>query len=115
MRLSDAGLHRRQTKALYPNHRPTPWPNEDVAPRSLEPIVRPDYAITMAHRCATLNLAASKRNSQSNARSSSPSALIALAASSESIPFRSVIPIEGASESRLRLISWLEHKYLRNW
>jgi hypothetical protein len=24
MRLSDAGLHRRQTKALYPKHRPSP-------------------------------------------------------------------------------------------
>ena len=32
MRLSDAGLRQRQTKALYPNHRPPPWPNED-APR----------------------------------------------------------------------------------
>jgi len=40
MRLSDAGPHRRQTKALYFNHRPPPWPNEDAAPRSLEPIVR---------------------------------------------------------------------------
>src|SRR5580704_6324805 len=40
MRLSDAGLHRRQTKALYPNHRLPPWPNEERDPRSLEPIVR---------------------------------------------------------------------------
>jgi hypothetical protein len=40
MRLSDAGLHQRQTKALNPNHRPPPWPNEDVASRSPEPIVR---------------------------------------------------------------------------
>ena len=40
MRLSDAGLRQRQTKALYPNHRPPPWLNEDAAPRSLEPIVR---------------------------------------------------------------------------
>src|SRR5580692_3941018 len=30
MRLSDAGLHQRQTKALYPNHRLPPWPNEDA-------------------------------------------------------------------------------------
>jgi hypothetical protein len=29
MRLSDAGLHQRQTKALYPNHRLPPWLNED--------------------------------------------------------------------------------------
>jgi hypothetical protein len=29
MRLSDAGLRQRQTKALYPNHRLPPWPNED--------------------------------------------------------------------------------------
>jgi hypothetical protein len=40
MRLSDAGLRRRQTKLLYPNHRPPPWLTEDAAPRSLEPIVR---------------------------------------------------------------------------
>ena len=32
MRLSDAGLHQRQTKALYPNHRLPPWLNEH-APR----------------------------------------------------------------------------------
>jgi hypothetical protein len=30
MRLSDAGLHRRQTKALYPKHRLAPWPTEDA-------------------------------------------------------------------------------------
>jgi len=39
MRLSDAGLRRRQTKVVYPNHRLPPRLNEDVAPRSLEPIV----------------------------------------------------------------------------
>ena len=39
MRLSDAGA-RRPTKAVYPDHRPSPWPNEDDASRSLEPIVR---------------------------------------------------------------------------
>ena len=30
MRLSEAGLRRRRTKALYPNHRPSPWLNEDA-------------------------------------------------------------------------------------
>jgi hypothetical protein len=40
MRLSDARLHQRQTKALYPNHRLPPWPNEDAARDPLEPIVR---------------------------------------------------------------------------
>jgi hypothetical protein len=40
MRLSDAGLRRRQTKLIYPDHRSSPWSNEDDAPRSLEPIVR---------------------------------------------------------------------------
>jgi hypothetical protein len=30
MRLSDAGLHQRQTKALYPNHRLPPWLIEDA-------------------------------------------------------------------------------------
>ena len=40
MRLSDAGLRLRRTKALYPNHRSPPWLTEHDAPRSLEPIVR---------------------------------------------------------------------------
>jgi hypothetical protein len=30
MRLSDAGLHQRQTKALYLNHQPSPWLTEDA-------------------------------------------------------------------------------------
>jgi hypothetical protein len=30
MRLCDAGLRQHQTKALYPNHRPPPCPNEDA-------------------------------------------------------------------------------------
>jgi hypothetical protein len=30
MRLSDVGLHQRQTKALYPNHRLPPWLTEDA-------------------------------------------------------------------------------------
>src|SRR6202035_1215665 len=30
MRLSDTGLHQRQTKALYPHHQPLPWPTEDA-------------------------------------------------------------------------------------
>jgi len=30
MRLSDAGLRRRQTKMLYPNHRLPPWITEDA-------------------------------------------------------------------------------------
>jgi hypothetical protein len=40
MRLSDAGLRRRKTKPLYPNHRFPPWLTEDDTPRSLEPMVR---------------------------------------------------------------------------
>jgi hypothetical protein len=30
MRLSDAGLRQRKTKAVYPDHRPTPFPTEDA-------------------------------------------------------------------------------------
>ena len=30
MRLSDAGLHQRRTKVLYPNHRSPPWLTEDA-------------------------------------------------------------------------------------
>ncbi len=41
MRLRDAGLRRRTTKLIDPDHRPSPWLTEDAAPRSLEPIVRP--------------------------------------------------------------------------
>src|SRR5580658_4484940 len=33
MRLSDAGLRRRQPKLIYSNHRPSPWLNEDANPR----------------------------------------------------------------------------------
>jgi hypothetical protein len=40
MRLSDAGLRQRQTKLLYPGHRPAPWLTKDSTPRSLEPFVR---------------------------------------------------------------------------
>jgi hypothetical protein len=40
IRLSDAGLHQRQSKALYPNHRSPPWFIGDDTPRSLEPFVR---------------------------------------------------------------------------
>jgi hypothetical protein len=39
IRLSDAPAQR-QTKMLYPDHRPPPWLTEDAIPRSLEPIVR---------------------------------------------------------------------------
>jgi hypothetical protein len=34
MRLSDAGPHRRRTKALYPNHQLPPWLTEDARDRS---------------------------------------------------------------------------------
>jgi hypothetical protein len=30
MRLSDAGLHRRRTKAVYPHHPSPPWLTEDA-------------------------------------------------------------------------------------
>jgi hypothetical protein len=45
MRLSDAGMRQRKSKAVYPNHRPTPWLTEDADPRSLEPIVRFQIAL----------------------------------------------------------------------
>jgi hypothetical protein len=32
MRLSDAGLRRRQTKLVYLNHRLPPWLTEDASP-----------------------------------------------------------------------------------
>jgi len=33
MRLSGAGVRRHKSKLLYPDHRPSPWLNEDVTPR----------------------------------------------------------------------------------
>jgi hypothetical protein len=47
MRLSDAGLRRRETKLIYPDHPFPPCLTEDAIPRPLEPIVR---------RCDSLNL-----------------------------------------------------------
>jgi hypothetical protein len=46
MRLSDAGLRQRQTKALNPNHQSPPWLSEDAAPRSLEPLLDERRKIT---------------------------------------------------------------------
>jgi hypothetical protein len=46
MRLSDAGLRRLKTKAVYPDHRFPPWPTEDATPRSLEPNHRPTPWLT---------------------------------------------------------------------
>jgi hypothetical protein len=43
MRLSDAGLRRRETKALYLDHRPPPWLTED-APRDRSNRVLDDRA-----------------------------------------------------------------------
>ena len=40
MRLSDAGLRQRQTKALYPDHQPPTLAHRRRDPRSLQPIVR---------------------------------------------------------------------------
>src|ERR1700760_4105880 len=40
MKLSDARLRRRETKLIYPDHRPTPCPSEVIAQPSLKPIVR---------------------------------------------------------------------------
>jgi hypothetical protein len=40
MRLSGARQRRRETKLLYPHHQPSPWSNEAVPRRPLEPLVR---------------------------------------------------------------------------
>jgi hypothetical protein len=44
MRLSDAGLRRRQTKALYPNHRLPPWPIEDATRDRSNRLLGPNLA-----------------------------------------------------------------------
>src|SRR5216684_5105417 len=40
MRLSDAGLRRGKSEALYPDHPFPPWLTEATTPRSLQPTVR---------------------------------------------------------------------------
>jgi hypothetical protein len=56
MRLSDAELHQRPTKLIYPNHRVPPCLTEDAAPRSLEPIVRSVRAPTCAYQALSSSL-----------------------------------------------------------
>jgi hypothetical protein len=56
MSLSDAGLRRRQTKLIYPDHRPSAWLTEDAAPRSLEPIVRSARARTCPYPALSSSL-----------------------------------------------------------
>jgi hypothetical protein len=49
MRLSDAGMRRRQTKQIYLDHQLPPWLTEGAVPRSLQPIVvRHDQCAPMA-------------------------------------------------------------------
>ena len=61
MRLTDAGLHQRQTKALYPKHRLPPWLNEAAVPRSLEPIVGRHRAVRQINGASNPRLAADIR------------------------------------------------------
>src|ERR1700722_11098452 len=51
MRLSDAGLRRRQRKLIYPDHRLPPWLTEDATPRSLEPLVRHSGSVAVYGVC----------------------------------------------------------------
>ena len=44
MRLSDAGLRQRRTKALYPNHRLPPWPIEDATRDRSNRLLGPNLA-----------------------------------------------------------------------
>jgi hypothetical protein len=46
MRLSDAGLHQRRTKALYPNHRLPPWLTEDATRDRSNRLLGADLAAT---------------------------------------------------------------------
>jgi hypothetical protein len=58
MRLSDAGLRRRPTKLIYPNHRLPPWLIEAATPRSLEPIVRRPHTLTLVRAMTPAQLPA---------------------------------------------------------
>jgi hypothetical protein len=53
MRLNDA-LHRRQTKALYPNHRPPPRPTEDATGDRSNRLLDVALAGLLHRRCATV-------------------------------------------------------------
>src|ERR1700733_2708095 len=46
MRLSDAGMRRRQTKLIYPDHRLPPWLSEDTTPA----LARTDWLDARAER-----------------------------------------------------------------
>ena len=46
MRLSDAGLRQRQSKALDPNHRPPPWLTEDTPRDRSNRLLGADLAAT---------------------------------------------------------------------
>jgi len=48
IRLSDAGLRRRQTKLIYPNHRPHSLAHRRCDPRSLEPMVSRSQTLRFA-------------------------------------------------------------------
>jgi hypothetical protein len=58
MRLSDARLHCRPTKLIYPDHRPPPWPTKGATTRSLEPIVRMHRPEPVATQAISKNRAA---------------------------------------------------------
>ena len=74
IRLSDAGLRRRQTKLIYPNHRLPPWLNGDATRRSLEPIVRRlrdgvlrhHYSVTCRHNTLSSETTSPKAQTPAN-------------------------------------------------
>jgi hypothetical protein len=82
MRLSDAGLHPRQTKALYPNHRLPPWPTEnatrDRSNRLLGTCAGPINANHAAgiHRLVTHILATSRLKQSTMTGTPSPSEML---------------------------------------
>ncbi len=55
-RLSDAGLRRRKTKAVYPGHRLPPWLTKDATPRSLQLLKWTPPGMAVRHQCAKLSM-----------------------------------------------------------
>jgi hypothetical protein len=61
MRLSDAGLRQRQSKALYPSHRLPPWLNVDETRDRSNCLNGLLLGMAVRHRCAKLSMCVFQR------------------------------------------------------
>jgi len=68
MRLSDAGLHQRQTKALYTNHRSPPWLTEDAHRDRSNRLLEDSRLTTRAYNCGNCYRPTDKRDRRQSMR-----------------------------------------------